>query len=118
MRLSLAAAALGLALAGPAAAQNIGGDYRVQGQNFNGQPYGGVARITLLSETTCRIEWNTGQPSEGICMRHGPVFAASYRAGNATGLAVYEIQRDGTLAGTWTIAGQNGSGRETLIPAR
>ena len=52
--------------------------------------------------------------SIGICMRHGPAFAASYVRGEIVGLLIYQVMADGTLAGMWTITGQNGSGTEVL----
>ena len=57
-----------------AAAQEIGGRYEVQGTNLNGSPYAGVAEITVTSENTCRIAWDTGSISSGICMRNDDTF--------------------------------------------
>lgn len=113
-RLLFVAAALA---AVPASAQDIGGFYEVSGTNFDGSRYSGEAQIRALSETTCSIAWKTGgQTSEGICMRDGNAFAASYRLGDAIGLVIYRILPDGSLGGTWTIAGQEGSGTEVLTP--
>lgn len=118
MRLCLTATAIALGLAGPAAAQSTAeGIYTVAGTNFDGSAYAGTAEIRMLSKTTCGIIWTTGgQTSKGICMRSGNAFAASYALGDAMGLVVYEVQPDGTMQGVWTIAGQNGSGREVLTP--
>jgi hypothetical protein len=44
--------------------------------------------------------------------------AASYRLGNAIGQVIYEINPNGTLEGTWTIAEKTGVGTETLTPMR
>ncbi len=100
-----------------AAAQDFAGEYIVAGTNLNGSPYAGEARITLISETTCEIEWVTGGTSSvGICMRNGPAFAAGYVLGDAVGLVIYQIMDDGTLDGLWTIAGQEGTGTEILTP--
>lgn len=107
----------GLALGLPAAAQNIGGRYVVQGTGFNGQAYGGEAQITVTSDVTCEIVWNTGgQISEGICMRADNVFSAAYVIGGKAGMVIYTVAPDGSMQGTWTIAGTNGVGTEALYP--
>ena len=46
------------------------------------------------------------------------MLSAAYKLGEAVGLVVYRINDDGTLDGTWTIAGQEGVGKERLVPAR
>ncbi|MER9574837.1 hypothetical protein NKJ09_02635 [Mesorhizobium sp. M0189] len=99
----------------PAAAQSIGGTYAVAGTNFDGSSYGGDATITLTSETTCTIHWETGgSSSDGICMRNDDAFSAGYVMGKAVGLVVYKVQDDGSLHGLWTIAGKEGNGTEVL----
>ncbi|TGQ72624.1 hypothetical protein EN829_009055 [Mesorhizobium sp. M00.F.Ca.ET.186.01.1.1] len=114
---------LSLALLGltalPAAAQSIGGTYKVAGTNFDGSSYGGEATITLTSETTCTIHWETGgSSSDGICMRNDNAFSAGYVMGQDIGLVVYKVEDDGSLHGLWTIAGKNGSGTEVLTPKK
>lgn len=115
-KLILSLALLSLA-ALPAAAQSIGGTYAVAGTNFDGSSYGGDATITLTSETTCTIHWETGgSSSDGICMRNDDAFSAGYVMGKAVGLVVYKVQEDGSLLGLWTIAGKEGNGTEVLTP--
>jgi hypothetical protein len=112
----LSLAMLGIASV-PAAAQSIGGTYTVSGTNFDGSKYSGEATITLTSDTTCAIHWETGgSTSDGICMRNDDAFSASYAMGKEVGLVVYKIKKDGSLHGLWTIAGQNGNGTEVLTP--
>lgn len=108
------------ALALPAFAQSVIGRFDVKGTNLDGSPYGGTAQITRVSDTTCTIVWQTGgTTSRGICMRQGDVFVAGYKLGDAVGLAVYRWRNGNELLdGTWTIAGQSGTGTEQLIPAR
>lgn len=105
-----------------ASAQNLGGNYRVEGLNLNGTPYTGSASIRFTSNTTCVIRWNTGGGSsvqEGICMWQGDILVAGYVFRNGeTGLVMYRHQGDGVLDGIWTVTGANGSGRERLVPAR
>ncbi len=104
-------------LAFPAMAQSIGGSYTVAGKNLDGSDYTGDAEITLTSETTCEIVWETGSTtSTGICSRNDDAFAAAYVLGDAVGLVIYKVQDDGTLEGLWTIAGKEGTGSEVLSP--
>ncbi len=103
--------------ASPAAAEDIGGGYEVAGRGFDGSTYRGTAEIRSTSDVTCEIVWNTGgQLSKGICMRQGDTFAASYVIGDAIGMAIYKLEADGTLTGTWTVSGSNGVGEEVLVP--
>ncbi|TIO79189.1 MAG: hypothetical protein E5X74_09285 [Mesorhizobium sp.] len=103
----------------PAAAQSIGGTYTVSGTNFDGSSYDGEATITLTSETTCTIHWETGgSSSDGICMRNDNAFSAGYVMGKEIGLVVYKVEDDGSLHGLWTIAGKDGNGTETLTPKK
>jgi hypothetical protein len=101
-----------------AAAQMVGGQYRVHGINPDGSSYSGTATITPSSDSTCRITWQTGSTSVGICMAAGRAFAASYALNGKVGLVVYEMQPDGTLKGVWTLADQPGAGTEILTPAK
>jgi hypothetical protein len=49
-------------------------------------------------------------------MRNGNAFTAAYEMGGEIGLVIYLIQDDGTLEGTWTAAGVNAIGTETMTP--
>ncbi len=103
--------------ASAAMAQDIGGRYAVAGANVDGSPYDGEAIITITSDTTCEIEWITGATSSfGICMRYDNAFAVGYQQGDAIGLGIYLVMADGSLNGTWTVAGEEGSGSEVLTP--
>jgi hypothetical protein len=113
---ALALAAGLTAVSFAATAQDIGGKYRVEGTNFDGSRYSGTAEIVVTSKNTCRITWNTGTTSRGICMRNGNTFAASYALGGVVGLVIYEIRPDGRLEGLWTVADRNGVGTEKLTP--
>jgi len=115
----LAIGFLALALADTsAAAQMVGGQYRVAGTNADGSAYSGTATITPSSDSTCRISWQTGSTASGICMVAGRSFAASYKMNGTVGLVVYEMQADGSMKGVWTIADQPGTGTEVLTPAK
>ncbi len=119
MRTAALAAACLAASVVSAAADEIGGKYRVIGKNFDGSNDSGTAEIVVTSDSTCRIRWVTGgTTSQGICMRNGSSFSAAYRLGNAIGLVIYDIKSDGSLEGLWTIADKSGVGAEILTPAR
>ena len=106
-----------MGLAGTAGAQDIGGHYLVSGTNLDGSPYQGEAQITLTSDVTCEIVWKTGATtSSGICMRDSNAFTAGYELNGKVGLVIYLVKPDGTLEGTWTVAGLNAVGTEVLTP--
>ena len=117
MRALLASVLVALAVCAPATAQSIGGSYTAEGTNLDGSKYQGTAEITLTSETTCVIHWETGgTSSDGICMRNDDAFSAGYVLGENIGLIVYKMMPDGSLHGLWTIAGEEGNGTEVLTP--
>ncbi|CAN7523236.1 hypothetical protein LJR098_004906 [Rhizobium sp. LjRoot98] len=120
MKKIIFAAALALEAATTAHAQTVNaGKYTVEGTNLDGSSYSGTAEITLASETTCVIEWETaGVKSTGVCMLNGNAFAAGYVLEDALGLIVYKVNGDGTLDGKWTITGKDGSGTEVLTEVK
>ena len=119
MRRIILSLAAGLLMCSAATAQDIGGNYTVEGTNLDGSSYQGTAEIKLTSGTTCEIYWTTGpSTSQGICMRNGNAFSAGYVLGDAIGLVIYLVEDDGSMEGLWTIAGQDGSGTENLTPVR
>ena len=106
-----------IASAVPALAAEVGGNYTVAGTNFDGSPYGGTATITVSSNSTCEIAWQTGESeSVGICMLLDDAFAAGYVLNDVVGLIIYKVQDDGVLNGVWTAAGMDGAGTEVLTP--
>jgi hypothetical protein len=116
---SVASGVLLLASFTAAEASSLAGAYQVAGKNVDGTAYSGTAEIAATSDTTCKISWQTAAAtSQGICMRNGNSFAASYALGDTIGLVVYQIKPDGTLEGLWTIAGKPGVGAETLTPTK
>ena len=118
MKTILAGALLALGLVASAQAQTVNaGTYTVEGTNLDGSAYSGTATIELTSETTCSIQWHTGDTtSNGICMLYDNAFAAGYVLEDAVGLIVYQVKGDGSLEGAWTISGKDGSGTEKLTP--
>jgi hypothetical protein len=116
IRTMVVAGVLVVGLAATASAAEIGGRYKVAGTNADGSPYDGTAEIVATGGPTCRIKWDTGSESSGICMRSGNTFAAAYQLGDHVGLVIYEIQGDGSMRGTWTVADSPGVGTEVLTP--
>jgi hypothetical protein len=118
MRILMLGLLLATGLAGAALAQTVGGAYSVSGTNADGSSYAGTAEITL-NGPACSISWQTGgSNSAGTCLLTGTAFGASYQLGNTPGLAVYQLQPDGTLIGQWTTIGARGVGSETLSPSK
>ena len=118
MRAIMLAGILAIGVAATASAAGIAGWYKVEGTNADGSPYRGVAEIVATGGSTCRIRWDTGSISTGICMRSGDAFSAAYQLGDKIGLVIYEIQDDGSMRGTWTIADSPGVGTEMLTPQK
>jgi hypothetical protein len=119
MRAPILAFAAAILIAPAVLAQSVGGKYLVRGTNFDGSPYGGTVMITPSSNSTCRIEWQTGDTSsKGFCMVANGALAAAYKLKDSVGLVLYQLQPDGSLKGTWTLADRPGSGTEDLIPAK
>ena len=118
MKKLIVTASLILAMLAPAAAQDIGGKYTVEGSNLDGSAYNGTAEVTLTSDTTCVIKWETGgTTSEGICARNDDAFAAAHITTGEVGLIIYKVGEDGSMDGLWTVAGKEGNGAEKLTPA-
>lgn len=118
-KITLAAALLLASTVAASAQTSIGGKYTVEGTNLDGSTYSGTAEVTLTSETTCTIHWETGSTtSDGICMRNDESFAASYVSGDIFGLVIYKVATDGSMTGLWTIANNGGAGTEILKPAQ
>jgi hypothetical protein len=109
-----------LAASGAAArAQDGVGFYDASGTNPDGSAYSGAVVIEATSSDTCAISWQiAGRDDEinGFCMRRGNVLSAYFEMGNVVGLVIYDIERDGSLQGSWTIADQPGVGTEMLTP--
>lgn len=87
------------ALAGPE------GSYDMTGTNpEDGTPYQGAIEVTKTGETYAVI-WRFGtDETHGIgalTRQSDKTFAVSYGAGESHGIALYELQGDGSWSGTW-----------------
>ena len=111
--LLLAAALCGLAL--PAGAQIREGAYQVEGQNPDGTTYGGVFMLQEAAGASWLATWQVGDVRLiGLGLIQGGVLAVSFTVNGRPGIAVYGVEPDGTLRGTWTSGG--GLGTEILTP--
>ena len=118
MRIPMLGLLLATGVAGAASAQTVGGTYSASGTNADGSSYTGTAEITL-NGPACSISWQTGgSSSAGNCLLTGNAFGAAYQLGDTPGLAVYQVQPDGTLKGQWTTIGAPSVGSETLSPSK
>ena len=98
---------------GSAALADPVGRYAVEGRGPGGGTYRGTATIEATGETY-RVVWSIGsQTYVGTAVGNDDFFAASYRSGNATGVAVYGRDGAGWL-GVWTYSGGTSVGAEKL----
>jgi len=118
MRKTVIAAVLTVALASPALAQRQG-TYSVAGQSPDGQRYDGTAMLAPTGGNTWQVVWNAGGGTAqgvAILIPQGPLLVVGYTMQGDTGVAVYAVQPDGRLLGTWTQGQGGGIGTETLTP--
>jgi hypothetical protein len=101
----------------------ITGDYEGDGTDIKGQKY----RVSVVIEEekdAFKVTWKTpdGQSFIGVGIRSGKMLSVSWAGQQGTkivvGLTVYEVKKDGSLSGKWTMIGAKGVVRtETLTPS-
>jgi hypothetical protein len=118
---SRAAAVVCLALAfavlagWPAFAQIREGIYVVEGQNPDGTTYTGQLALRAAPGASWLAVWQVGgEQVAGLGLIQAGVLAISFIVGGRPGIAAFEVQPNGTLAGSWTTGG--GIGTEVLTP--
>jgi hypothetical protein len=119
MRRLVLAAALLLSLAAPALALRPG-TYAVEGQGGDGSRYEGTAMLAPIGADTWRVIWHVGSDTaEGVAILipQGPMLVVGYTMAGDTGVAVYAVQPDGRLLGTWTQGGAGWVGTEVMTPS-
>ncbi|PZW45687.1 hypothetical protein C8P66_111102 [Humitalea rosea] len=100
----------------PALAQRSG-PYRVAGTNLDGSAYEGAAMLQQVGTISFHIIWRVGGTEvRGVGIVSGHSFAVAYGATSQPGMGLYQLRPDGTLEGTWSVIGANGTGTETLTP--
>jgi hypothetical protein len=118
----VSAALLLAASAWPAQAASdpeLAGTYLSKGLNPDGTEYHGVVRIARHGESFI-VSWMTTlardrsvmlvPTSVGIGVVSGGMLAVSYYSAQTAGVVLYQIEQDGArLAGSWAVAGDNGT---------
>ena len=90
-------------------ASTVAGAYAVEGRNVDGSAYRGTVLVQARSDGTFEFFWRIGSFHRGIGTLDGKIVTVDF--GDAFP-AVYEIQTDGTMSGTWA----NGRASERLTP--
>lgn len=119
MRRILLAAVCVIGLALPALAQRAG-TYTVEGQGADGSRYEGTVTFAPSGPNTWRVTWRIGgDTTQGVAILapEGRMLAVGYIMAGDTGVAIYALQPDGRLQGTWTQGRGGGTGTEVLTPA-
>jgi len=108
--------AAALACLSPAAfAQLREGTYTVEGQNPDGSAYEGQFELREGPNAAWIARWQVGTAQiVGLGLIQGGMLALAFTVDNHPGIAVYGVEPDGTLRGTWTSGG--GLGTEILTP--
>jgi hypothetical protein len=104
-----------VAFASTAFTQLFAGSYRVSGTSPTGETYDGTVRIS--KHGGCRMQGVIeSMPVNAACFPRGHNLKAAYRRRGRLVRVVYELTSDGSLNGSWTIAGTPGRGHEVLTP--
>ena len=107
--------AFGLAAALPAAAQIREGAYDVAGTNPDGTNYDGQFQLRTGPGGAWVANWRVASENiMGLGLIQAGVLAVSFVVNGRPGVAVFEVEPDGKLRGTWTSGG--GLGTEMLTP--
>lgn len=107
-----------LIIAIPASAQDITGQYRMEGANPNGQGvYQGQVAVTQTG-ATYQVTWAIGTSRHvGTAILKDDVLSVVYQPeGTTAGIAVYTVGPDGVLSGAWTTLGGKVVGTEKWTP--
>ncbi len=127
--MSCAALAVVFALSVPAVkaadpeTAKIAGEYAGEGTDIRGQKY--KVAVTVEEEGNAyRVTWKTpeGQQFVGVGIRTGKLLSVGWAGQQGprviVGTTVYEVKRDGSLDGKWTMLGAKGVVRsEKLAPS-
>jgi hypothetical protein len=110
-----AALTLGLTAVLPAFAQIREGLYAVEGTNPDGSTYEGQFLLQPGPAASWLANWRVGNEQVlGLGLIQGGVLAVSFIVNDRPGIAIFEVEPDGRLRGSWTTGG--GMGTEMLTP--
>jgi hypothetical protein len=113
--LAAALLALGLTVSLPAFAQIREGAYAVDGTNPDGTNYEGEFLLRTGPGGAWVGNWRVANENiMGLGLIQGGVLAVSFVVNGRPGVAVFEVEADGKLRGSWTTGG--GMGTEMLTP--
>lgn len=103
----------GLACSAGGGGGDIAGTYNLAGTNPDGSTYSGTVEITLVEGATYTVTWNL--PTQ-VFQGTGTLDGNTFTVDDGEFITVYTVQPDGVLNGTWSSAGQEGTGTEVLTP--
>ena len=102
---------------------DIVGDYAGNGSDINGAKYTVEVKIEKENDAY-KVTWKMpdGQSYVGVGIRNGKLLSVSWATQLGTkltiGLTVYDIQKDGSLKGKWSMIGARGKvSVEVLSPS-
>lgn len=114
-RLFAALLALGLATSLPAFAQIREGAYDVEGTNPDGTNYDGQFLLRAGPGNAWVATWRVANETiMGLGLIQAGVLGVSFVVNGRPGVAIFEVEADGKLRGSWTTGG--GMGTEILAP--
>jgi hypothetical protein len=100
----------------PSTPDLFAGRYAVSGKNPDGTTYTG--RLTIQKTAVgYQLTWSIGDllyTGTGIFV--DGLLTVTWRGVDGEGQGVYTRDDQGVLSGTWTVAGQDKPGQETLVP--
>jgi hypothetical protein len=100
--------------------RNITGEYAGAGTDINGAKYSVNVKIEE-DEDTYKVTWKMpdGQSYIGVGIRTGKLLSVSWATQQGTrltiGVTVYEIQKDASLKGRWSMIGAKGKVKEEIL---
>lgn len=101
----------------------IVGEYGGAGVDINGAKYTVTVKIEEEGDTY-KVTWKMpdGQSYIGVGVRNGKLLSVSWATQQGTrltiGITVYEVQKDATLKGRWSMIGAKGkTSTEILTPS-
>jgi hypothetical protein len=112
---ALLALGLAAAITAPASAQIREGAYDVSGTNPDGSNYDGQFLLRTGPGGAWVATWRVANENiMGLGLIQAGVLAVSFVVNGRPGVAVFEVEPDGRLRGSWTTGG--GLGTEMLTP--
>jgi hypothetical protein len=97
-------------------ASGLAANYRIEGANPDGTPYGGTVQVAARG-AAWQFTWRTGSESGGIAVASGDAVAVAV-GGAQCAVVLYRVGADGALQGTWVPPEGGALGNETATPGR